>query len=94
MSIEKPDESTNSDPTELPPWWRSGLNYIEAVARYVASGCRNVPEEVYRERLRICSECPLCRGGKCLICGCNLQAKAEMAVMECPHGTKRWGKFT
>jgi hypothetical protein len=45
MSIEKPDESTNSDPTELPPWWRSGLNYIEAVARYVASGCRNVPEE-------------------------------------------------
>ena len=92
MSAEKPDESTN-DPIEFPSWWRSGLNYVAAVARYVASGCQNVPEEVYRERLRICSECSLCRHGKCLLCGCNLESKAEMAVMECPHHTKQWGKF-
>ncbi len=89
MSAETPDESTN----ELPPWWQSGLNYLAAVARYAAAGCPNVPESVYCQRLQICSECPLCRGGKCLICGCNLPAKAEMATEECPHHTRRWGKF-
>jgi hypothetical protein len=89
MSTEKPESSTN----ELPPWWRSGLNYLAAVARYVASGCANVPESIYRERLRICSECPLCRQGQCLICGCNLEKKAQMATEECPHHIKRWGRY-
>ena len=86
MSIEIPVASTN----ELPPWWRSGLNYVAAVARYVAAGCPNVSESVYIERMRLCSECPLCRGGKCLICGCDIGSKAQMSTEKCPREPPLW----
>lgn len=86
MSTATPDESTS----DFPPWWRSGLNYAAAVARYVAAGAPNVSQSAYQERMRICSECPLCRGGRCLICGCGVEAKAQMASEKCPGNPPRW----
>lgn len=85
MSAEKQEPSTSE-----PGWWRSGLNFTAAVARYIAAGCPNVPESVYNERLRICAQCPLCRNSKCLICGCDLLAKAAMATEKCPASPPRW----
>src|SRR5579871_5288155 len=81
MSIEKPGASTN----EFPNWWRSGLNYLAAVGRYAAAGAPNVSASIYSDRMNICAQCPLCRGGKCLICGCSVAAKAQMATERCPH---------
>lgn len=89
MSAETPDEST-SDPPGV-PWWRSGLNFAAAVARYVAAGCPNVPLATYRERLQICRDCALCRRGKCLVCGCNVARKAKMATENCPK--ELWPKL-
>src|SRR5579872_3451662 len=88
MSTEIPAGSMN----ESPPWWRSGLDYVAAVARYVAAGCPNVSGSEYTERMRICAECPLCRFGQCLICGCDLETKARMATEECPRDPPRWLK--
>jgi hypothetical protein len=86
MSIERPAGSMS----EAPSWWRSGLNYIAALARYAAAGCPNVSEPVYVERLRICAECPLCRQGKCLICTCDVVSKAQMGTEKCPRDPPRW----
>ena len=90
MSAETPGEPTN----ELPPWWRSGLNFVAAVARYTAAGCPNVPKSTYRERTRICAVCPLCRHRKCLICGCDVEQKAQMATERCPHDPPYWDQLS
>lgn len=90
MSAETPGESTN----EPPSWWRSGLNFIEAVARYVSAGCPNVTEAQYRERMEICAHCPLCRNANCLLCGCSLESKAKMATERCPRDPPFWSEIT
>lgn len=89
MSIVSPDESSN----EFPVWWRSGLDYAAAIVRYVAAGCPSVPESVYDARMRLCSECALCRHGKCLLCGCRVESKAQMGTETCPRDPPLWGKF-
>jgi hypothetical protein len=89
MSIASPDDSMNN----VPPWWRSGLDYVAALARYVAAGCPSVPKSVFFDRMRACSECALCRHGKCLLCGCNVESKAQMATECCPRDPPLWAKF-
>jgi len=37
-------------------------------------------------RLLICSECPFSKWGFCKICGCQLNAKAEVEDESCPKG--------
>ena len=90
MSTAIPGKSTS----EFPPWWRTGLNYAVAVARYVAAGAPHVSPSDYLERMQICSECPLCRSGRCLICGCNVEAKAQMATETCLRDPSRWPKLS
>lgn len=89
MSAERQDVSTNS-PGLL---WRIG-HFAEAVAGFIADGCQTVTAEQYAERLQICQDCPLQRFGECLICGCNLRAKARMRSEKCPHYLDRWPDLT
>lgn len=46
--------------------------------------------EQYAERLAICDACHLQRFGKCLICDCNLTAKAMMKSERCPKEPSYW----
>src|SRR5262245_42878317 len=69
---------------------RTGFNFLAALGRYVAAGCPNVTAEQYRIRIAKCAEYSLCRGGKCLLCNCNVENKAQMATERCPHHTSRW----
>lgn len=71
---------------EPPSWWRSGLNFAEAIARYVAAGCPNVTESQFRKRITTCAHCHMCRNQRCLACGCLIEPKAQMATEKCPGG--------
>lgn len=47
-------------------------------------------ERLYKERLKLCSECPNCFDGLCRICGCFVLARAAKAKTYCPSSDKRW----
>lgn len=51
-----------------------------------------VPKESFEKRLSICNECEeYDKGGKrCRKCGCFMEYKAKLRIVECPMG--KWGK--
>jgi len=46
----------------------------------------NANNKISKERLSICSVCPIRKGMLCSDCGCVLQAKARLKEEECPRG--------
>lgn len=89
MCAEIQDESTSK-----PPFLWRVAHFAEAVAVFIADGCQTVTVEQYAERLQICQTCPLQRFGECLICGCNLRAKARMRSEKCPRYEPLWPDLT
>lgn len=60
--------------------------YIEHIPAEVRA-----PDEVYRERLEICSRCPDCISGMCRYCGCFVAARAAKWKLACPNPSeKKW----
>lgn len=49
------------------------------------------PEEVVKERLKVCDNCEHKRFGVCTQCSCIIIAKTKVAAAECP--LKKWEKF-
>lgn len=60
------------------------VHYGEAVIKHAVDGFANVPENVYDERLAVCSECPLMIDKECGVCGCPVVKKALWASESCP----------
>lgn len=60
------------------------IMFTKAIARYVASGAKNVSKEDYKKRLKECETCPYVKGGTCGVCGCNIVWKAKMKTENCP----------
>lgn len=51
-----------------------------------------VPEDIYRSRLDICSQCPAFTGdGICTECGCFMPVKAGLTNVSCP--LHKWGPY-
>lgn len=77
---------------EEPGAIRKLVNFGTAIARYVASDCRDVTPEHYARRLGVggCEDCPVQRQSKCLLCGCPIEDKARMASEKCPRDPPRW----
>jgi hypothetical protein len=71
-----------------PGIFRSAIYFASAVAEYLASGCENVTFGEYAARLKVCEVCPLQRRGKCLVCGCRVETKAQWRSEACP--AERW----
>lgn len=69
------------------------LHYGEAVVKHAVDGFANVPENVYNERLAVCSECPLMIDKECGICGCPIVKKALWASESCPAQPSKWGAY-
>lgn len=81
-------------------------NFSIAAVKHAVAGNPIVPEEVRKERVRICKECPLFKpndndvGGVCThsSCGCNIKDnqdylnKVNWADQKCP--VDRWGVYT
>ncbi len=57
--------------------------------RYVVFPNQEV-EKVALERAKVCGTCPENKNGRCLACGCFLQAKARSPKSTCP--LNKWPK--
>ena len=66
------------------------------VAEYVAGldEAIRTSEDIYRERLDLCRECPELMNGTCRLCGCYVETRAAKRVQGCPMVPPRWVKMT
>jgi len=68
-----------------------------SMTTFIKAGLPVVSEEVFKERHRICSSCPLWDAeaaiywGRCKLCGC-FQLKLHIGTEKCPKG--KWGATT
>lgn len=49
-----------------------------------------VAEQIYLERLQLCSECKELSLGQCNQCGCFVEYRAARADMHCPDVNRKW----
>lgn len=63
-----------------------------AVAEYVANLDESIraPEDEYRARLALCSECEALMNGTCRLCGCYVETRAAKKGQKCPMVPGRW----
>tara|TARA_Y100001938_G_scaffold149474_1_gene236406 strand:- start:2017 stop:2247 length:231 start_codon:yes stop_codon:yes gene_type:complete len=63
---------------------------IKDTAKYLADGAKNVPEEEYLRRAKICDSCVhfVRKKNACGICGCYMHVKAKWKISECPK--EKW----
>jgi hypothetical protein len=83
------DVSTENQKTEnkLPSTMQMARNFIGAAAGHLANGLKTVDEEVQKNRLEICEQCPhMVEGSRCGKCGCFLPTKTKWASSTCPIG--------
>jgi len=83
-------EAIPSPTRAFPSLWTQTANLAGAVGRFVASGGERATAELQAERLAICSGCPEFVEGRCLRCGCRLNAKVLSAAEHCPLVPPRW----
>jgi tetratricopeptide (TPR) repeat protein len=65
---------------------RMALSAVQALTRYLGSGCRTVAAPIHRQRLASCAACEHHTGVRCLLCGCFTGIKAWLPHEECPLG--------
>lgn len=90
-------------PLEMPSFIATAARYVQAYAKFKASGKQvaSLPQIV--NRFRICSTCPQYNDaeGRCAICGCFVNLlhdgqgmnKLEWATENCPHNPPKWNKL-
>lgn len=77
-------------PQEFPPLLEQLGNAAKAAVRFVGSGFEVASDELQRERLSICSECPNFVEKRCALCGCTLMLKVASKAEYCPDKPPRW----
>jgi hypothetical protein len=75
----------------MPSVFKQAKNFATSAARHIADGGQNVPENLKRARLEICSGCDKLSGDRCSECGCMVSMKAAWASEECPIG--KWERY-
>lgn len=77
-----------SEETKLPSTMQMAKNFLQSAAKHIQSGMTNVGEDMQKERLAICAECPHAveNGSRCGKCGCFLQTKTKWKSSTCPIG--------
>jgi hypothetical protein len=64
------------------------VSAAKAMAKFLGSGFKVVPDEVYRKRLQTCAVCEHHTGVRCRLCGCFTNAKAWLPHEDCP--IRKW----
>ena len=77
---------------QRPRLLRQAWNVTQAMAAFVADGCRTLDEDAYRQRLEVCEGCGQRQGNQCVSCGCRLTLKARGRAFQCPLG--KWPEAT
>jgi tetratricopeptide (TPR) repeat protein len=67
---------------------RMALTAAKAMAKFVGSGFKTTPLNIYQARLATCAGCEHHTGLRCRDCGCITPAKARLLHERCPVG--RW----
>jgi len=88
MAATRDSNAQQSPKGRFPPVHRQVWNLAQALADFVADGCKTLTEPAYRRRLEICDACDQRRGNRCLKCGCRLSLKARGRAFRCP--LDRW----
>jgi tetratricopeptide (TPR) repeat protein len=65
---------------------RMAVSAAKAMAKFLGSGFKVVPDETYQKRLRTCATCEHHTGVRCRLCGCFTNAKAWLPHEDCPIG--------
>tara|TARA_R100000808_G_C2120957_1_gene132275 strand:- start:592 stop:894 length:303 start_codon:yes stop_codon:yes gene_type:complete len=68
-------------------------SFIKTTGEYVASGVKNLSDEDYKKRMKICESCAHLIKDKnvCNKCGCYLPIKGRWEISKCPIG--KWEKL-
>lgn len=92
VSKEFADKYFKKNTENQPSILTQALSFGKAVLKHIADGFRNVSDEVYKERVKICEGCDKFsqEARRCLECGCYVDTKASWASEECP--LKKWLK--
>ena len=66
-----------------------------SIAEYVALLDESVrtPEDVYRQRLALCQDCPELLNGTCRLCGCYVETRAAKKAQQCPMVPPCWARI-
>ena len=66
--------------------------YFKNLETYIANLEEDVRvcQEIYEERLNICSACEYQMQGMCRLCGCYVELRAALKVRKCPALPCRW----
>jgi hypothetical protein len=78
----------NTPRPPMPPLSKRAWNLANALASFVADGCKTVSKEEYEARLTVCDTCNLRNGEWCAHsgCGCYRKIKAAGRAWKCPAG--------
>lgn len=72
--------------------WR----FAQEIVRHANDGFKHVPISTYRERLKLCHECPslMQEMKRCKECGCHMPTKAKWRTSSCPLPEPKWKRIT
>jgi hypothetical protein len=71
-------------------FWESAKD----TAKRMAKDASLAPEEVRKERMKICGQCEQFENNKCKLCGCVMPMKTTFANMRCPADPPKWTEVT
>ena len=63
---------------------------LVAEAGAIVSGKQPVSAEEHHRRLSICVSCTYYDNGRCLLCGCNMDAKTQFRSAKCADNPPKW----
>ena len=87
--------NNESENNQMPPIMTQAFSFIKAAGyagyRFASTGKSLVPRKISDLRIRLCNECNVRIGSRCIHCGCNMPIKVHLFDSECKDG--KWGKI-
>jgi hypothetical protein len=82
-----PEQTVIKEEPSLPSTTQMAKNFIQSAAKHIQNGMKNVSEDIQKQRLAICAECPfIIENSRCGKCGCYLETKTKWESSSCPIG--------
>lgn len=76
---------------KMPSMFQQAKNFTKAVAKHAMNGGLNVPKNVKKSRMDLCSGCEFLSDDRCSKCGCFVDSKTNWASESCPIG--KWATY-
>ena len=72
--------------TSFPSLTIQAATLVKATTTWIGSGCTTRTKEERASLYSVCQECEQFKSNRCLICGCFLSKKIQLATEHCPIG--------